>query len=86
MKYLEHVTQEGERLDLLADRYYSDPARNIEGSLLLSIITDANPGLHPLPPVLPGGLLLKMPLLEDVDLFGGTFAFEPWAPSIQGLS
>lgn len=83
MKYLDYLTVEGDRLDLLADRYYSDPARGVEGSFLISIITDANPSLHPLQPVLPGGLLLKMPLVEDVAILGAPFAFQPWAVTIQ---
>ncbi len=83
MKYTDYITQEGDRLDLLADRYYSDPARNIEGSFLISVITNANPELHPLPPVLPGALLLKMPLLEDVEIFGPAIVFPPWASTVQ---
>lgn len=83
MKYTDYITLEGDRLDLLADRYYSDPARNIEGSFLISVISDANPDLHPLAPMLEGGLLLKMPLLEDVEIFGADTVFPPWASTLQ---
>lgn len=54
--YLEHVTTEGERWDALAERYYGDPFR-------YEPIVAANPAV-PITPVLPSGLLLRIPLVE----------------------
>lgn len=60
--YLEHLTLDGDRLDLLAWTYYGDVAR-------VAPILQANPGLFSpmLPTVLPSGLTLKIPILEEAD-------------------
>ena len=57
MEYIEHITQEGERWDTIAYRYYGDAA-------LLSPLAEANEHLR-LQPVLPGGLPVRVPILED---------------------
>lgn len=60
MEYLEHVTSEGERWDQIADRYYGDP-------YLMEPIIAANPYVA-ITPLLPAGLQLAIPLLEDTEL------------------
>lgn len=56
-RYVEHVTAEGERWDLLAWRYYGDAHR-------YEPIIRANPGV-PITPVLAGGQRLRIPVLAD---------------------
>lgn len=60
--YLEHLTLDGDRLDLLAWSYYGDAAR-------FQPIVAANPALFtpPLPAILPPGLTLKIPVLEEAE-------------------
>lgn len=58
--YLNHITTEGERWDLLAYRYYGN-------ALLYERIVAANPHV-PLTPTLPSGLTLSIPLIEQQDL------------------
>lgn len=54
--YLEHLTVEGERWDLLAWRYYRD-------ALAYERILAANPDV-PVYPILPGGIMLLIPVVE----------------------
>lgn len=56
MKYLEHMTLQGDRWDLLAHHFYGEAAR-------FEPIQRANPGV-PLTPILPAGLVLRIPILE----------------------
>lgn len=58
--YLNHITTEGERWDLLAYRYYGN-------ALLYERIVTANPHV-PLTPTLSSGLTLSIPLIEQQDL------------------
>lgn len=56
MTYLEHITAEGDRWDLLAWRYYRDP-------MAYERIMVANPDV-PVHPILPGGIKLFIPVVE----------------------
>ncbi|VVD98219.1 hypothetical protein PCO31110_01999 [Pandoraea communis] len=58
--YLIHITTEGERWDQLANRYYGDP-------LAYEAIVAANPHVL-LAPMLPSGLRLSIPVIEQTDL------------------
>lgn len=53
---LVHVTQEQERWDQIALRYYGN-------AYLLGTIVEANPGV-PVTPILPAGLRLRVPVLD----------------------
>lgn len=57
MRYIEHITTEGDRWDLIAHRYYGDASR-------LTPLAEANEQLRLLP-VLPSGLVLRVPILDD---------------------
>lgn len=63
-----HVTQEGERWDQLAYRFYGNP-------LAYELIIQANPYV-PLYEVLPSGIKLAIPLLEKVQT--STEDLPPW--------
>jgi phage tail protein X len=53
---VEYTTQDGDRWDLIAQKYYGD-------ATLFGPIQTAN--LHvPLIPILPGGITLRIPVLE----------------------
>lgn len=58
--FLIHITTEGERWDQLANRYYGNP-------LQYEPIVAANPDVS-LSPILPSGLSLAIPLIEQEDL------------------
>ena len=57
MEYIEHITLDGDRWDQIANLYYGDANR-------ISPLAEANEHLRLLP-VLPGGLPLRVPILED---------------------
>ena len=57
MEYIEHITLDGDRWDRIAHLYYGDASR-------ISPLAEANEHLRLLP-VLPGGLPLRVPILED---------------------
>lgn len=59
MEFITHQTQDGERWDSLAFLYYGDP-------LAYERIIVANPYV-PVDPVLPAGLELRIPVLEDAE-------------------
>ena len=65
--FLTHVTTEGDHWDPLSTRYYGDP-------LAYEHIIAANPHV-PLAAVLPGGLMLSIPVIERTDLYG---ELPPW--------
>jgi len=69
MNYLRHRTQDGDRWDLLAWRYYGS-ATDYER------IIAANPGA-PISPVLPGGIELRIPVVERSAVIG-TEELPPW--------
>lgn len=54
--YLRHITQDGDRWDLLAYRYYQDVSQ-------MSNLITANPHV-PIDDVLAGGLELAIPIIE----------------------
>ena len=57
MEYIEHITLDGDRWDQIATLYYGDASR-------ISPLAEANEHLRLLP-VLPGGLPVRVPILED---------------------
>ncbi|MCK9514073.1 MAG: tail protein X [Pigmentiphaga sp.] len=57
MKYVEHITVEGDRWDLLAWRYYGDP-------YLYEPIIAANVAV-PIRPAIASGIRLRIPVLPD---------------------
>ena len=57
MEYIEHITLDGDRWDQIATLYYGDASR-------ISPLAEANEHLLLLP-VLPGGLPVRVPMLED---------------------
>ncbi len=57
MRFLDYVTRDGDRWDLIADRMYGDP-------WAFERIIVANPSV-PIRPVLPGGLTLRIPIAEQ---------------------
>ena len=57
MEYIEHITLDGDRWDQIATLYYGDASR-------ISPLAEANEHLRLLP-VLPGGLTVRVPILED---------------------
>lgn len=73
MEYLEHLTLEGDRWDLLAYQYYGDALQTVP-------LLRANPEqLHLL--ILPAGLTLQIPILEVAAIAPATPAEEgglPW--------
>lgn len=74
MEYLHHVTVDGDRWDLLAYRYYGD-------ALAYEAIVRANPNVSPLLSSLPGGLTLRIPILDEEELVVSSYADEggvPW--------
>jgi len=68
-EYIEHVTREGERWDQLAWHYYGDP-HAYERIIL------ANPTV-PITPLLPSGVMLLIPLVEETDAVSGE-ELPPW--------
>lgn len=57
MDSFNYTTQEGERIDLLAARFYG-------GSYGIALISDANPAV-PLDAVFPMGTILAIPIIEE---------------------
>jgi phage tail protein X len=58
-EYYEHITAEGERWDTVAYAYYGDP-------LLYHGIIAANPQV-PIIPLLPSGIVLRVPVIALSD-------------------
>lgn len=65
-RYIEIVTLEGDRWDLIADRAYGDPYD-------YERIIAANPHI-PIRPVLPAGLRVRVPVVEAPSVGG----LPPW--------
>ena len=63
-RFIEHVTTEGERWDLLAFRYYSDVNQ-------MGLLIENNPHV-PITPHFPSGLKIRIPIISqpttDTDL------------------
>lgn len=70
MDYLEHLTRDGDRWDLLAWHYYGDAA-------LMNPIIDANLQLRLLP-TLGAGLTVRIPVLEDDEPMLSKEELPPW--------
>lgn len=73
-EYLEHRTKQGERWDLLAYRYYGDPAKQ-------TLILEANRSLYldnlAVPPLLlSAGITLKIPIVQEEAT--NTTLLPPW--------
>jgi len=68
--HLEHITRDGDRWDLLAWEFYGD-ALAYEG------IIRANPSV-PIYPILPAGLTLRIPILEDAPTSLALEELPPW--------
>jgi len=61
--YFEHLTVPGDRWDLLAHDYYQDPDK-------ADLIIEENRDLYlasldPIPPILPSGITLRIPVIEQ---------------------
>lgn len=70
-RYIDHRSSEGERWDQIADRYYGDPT-------LYGGIIAANPDVA-IAPLLPSGLLMSIPVLEQADVEADISAdLPPW--------
>lgn len=68
VEYVQYVTQDGDRWDLIASRMYGDP-------WAFEAIIVANPHV-PIRPVLPGGLTLHVPVREPATATDDTLP--PW--------
>lgn len=66
--YYEYITKDGDRWDLIAYDFYAD------ATLYEPIIT-ANPDIS-ITPILPSGLKLKIPVIEDNNQI--QFELPPW--------
>jgi phage tail protein X len=69
-QFIAHVTQAGERWDLLAWRYYGDAA-------LFGPIIQANPAI-PIEPVFEAGLSIGVPILVVNEAVQETADLPPW--------
>lgn len=67
--YLNHLTQDGDRWDSIAWRYYGDVKH-------VPLLIEANPHV-PIVEVLPGGLNLAIPVIEAEDATA-LEALPPW--------
>ena len=67
-EYYEYITKDGDRWDLMAYDFYANP------TLYEPIIT-ANPEV-PMAPILPSGLKLKIPVINDSNEI--EFTLPPW--------
>jgi phage tail protein X len=65
---IRHITQQGERWDLLAWKYYGDSAN-------YNPIIMANPGV-PIEPVFEAGILIAVPILQVSDILSNDLP--PW--------
>ena len=70
-EYLTHQTLEGDRWDLLAYRYYGNATS-------MALLLRANTAVASLS-ILPGGLTLKIPILEAADVTANVISGSlPW--------
>lgn len=61
--YIEHKTKAGARFDHLAYRYYGDANRTAE---IIAANRDQFPPEGPVPAVLEHGLVLRIPVLDEI--------------------
>ena len=69
MKTFNYTTEDGDRIDLLAHRFYG-------GMYGISILTDANPAI-PLDAIFPLGTVLHVPLIENDQIVENS-KLPPW--------
>ena len=69
MDYVEHITNEGDRWDLLAYRYYGDPYQ-YERIIVANVHV-------PIVPILDSGLRLRIPVLDDAAVLSDS-QLPPW--------
>ena len=71
VEVLEHITVDGDRWDNLAWQYYGD-------AFAYERIIAANPEVQ-IEPILPGGIRLLIPVIEDTDAeTANSEEFPPW--------
>jgi phage tail protein X len=68
MNYVEHITRDGDRWDLLAWQYYGDPFG-------YERIIMANPSV-PIRPFIVSGIKLRIPIIEDTSVLSQNLP--PW--------
>lgn len=68
MEFYEYITKDGDRWDLIAYEFYAD-------STLYEPIITANPEV-PITPILPSGIKLKIPVIEQENNIN--FELPPW--------
>lgn len=69
MQFVEHITQDGDRWDLIAHRWYGDALR-------IDVILRANPIIARLIE-LPGGMLIRVPVVVEPAI--PPAGLPPWA-------
>jgi len=70
MEHIEYITTEGERWDNVAQKAYGNPG-------LFPIIIQANTDL-PIVDRLAGGLLLRVPVIDEVEVKTDKELLPPW--------
>lgn len=70
VEVIEHVTQDGERWDSLAWKYYGD-------ATAYEVIISANPSL-PIVPILPSGIKVLIPVLAEAEPGTTVEGLPPW--------
>lgn len=69
-KIIQHTTIEGQRWDQIATEYYGSPKE-------MNKIINANPGI-PILDVLPGGLFIDIPIIEETEVQIDAEKLPPW--------
>lgn len=67
-EYYTYITRDGDRWDMISQKYYNTPN-------LYEEIIKANPEI-PIKPVLDAGIKLKIPVLEESEII--QFELPPW--------
>lgn len=67
-EYYSYITKDSDRWDLISQKFYQTPT-------LYEEIIKANPEI-PIEPILPSGIKLKIPILEDSETI--KFELPPW--------
>lgn len=69
-KVIQHTTKEGQRWDTIA-------LENYGSAVLMNKLIEANPGI-PRSDVLPAGIILDIPIIEQVDVLTNAELLPPW--------
>lgn len=69
-EFMDYITQEGDRWDSIAYEFYGDPTR-------YEAIIAANPFV-PIIPILPSGIPLQIPVIEDTEETTINEDLPPW--------